>query len=556
MIRRPDLVALANDPEFYRHVFAGLGHGIVLLSMDGFIIDVNEAHLVQVGRRRDELVGHFSPVYTHPDDLERVFSLMVDLITGDRSRVHTTYRFVHSDGRTRTTTITAQLVDIGQKDPVVAIAYEPDDDDEVRFEDTTFDFEDTSFDEAPLSLFFGNATYALHHQDGSISRAGAGTSRLLGRTNEQLAGRRWSDPALAATLPGGHRLTNDRDPVDAAARSDMAELETVRFERPDGSHVWVSIRATLTPFRGGKAVVSALTEVTELVLALEERTRLASIVDATSDVIGSFDLDGACSWLNASGQRILGVDAAEFDLHQALGAAARAFDDEIVPIVMTTGRWAGELVIRVAADGAVDGGAGAAGGADREIHLVANVIADRDGDGTTVGWTIVGHDFSEHRAMQATLAHKATHDTLTGLPNRALLTEQMAEQARLGIATTVVFIDLDGFKQLNDTFGHEFGDDALVDVARRIGAAVSNGGFAARFGGDEFVVLPNPAWSDPLAELEKLIFAEPFTVGPIILDITGRMGMATAEPGENGIALIARADREMYRAKLSRRLDD
>lgn len=541
MSQSRDLVTLANDPEFFRRVFAGLGHGIVLMSMDGFIIEANDAHLDQVGRRRDELVGHFSPVSTHPDDLERVFSLMVDLIGHQRDEVHTTYRFVHSDGRTRTTTITARLIEVAQGEPVVAIAYERDDDDgEVRLDDQ-------GFDEAPLSLFFGHATYALHRRDGAIWRAGSGMARLLGRSIGELGGMHWSDSALGATLPGGQPLTADRDPVEEAARSGMAELETVRFTRPDGSHVWVSIRSTLTPFRGGKAVVSALTDVTELVLALEERTRLASIVDATSDVIGSFDLDGACRWLNASGQRILGVEAAGFDLHLALGASADDFDEHVVPVVLATGRWAGELVLRTVADGpnAID-----------EIHLVANVIADRDGDGTTTGWTIVGHDFTEHREMQATLAHKATHDTLTGLPNRALLTERMSEQARQGIATTVVFIDLDGFKQLNDTFGHEFGDDALVDVARRIEAAVRGGGFAARFGGDEFVVLPDPTWQNPLAELDKRIFAEPFTVGPIILDITGRMGMATAEPGESGIALIARADREMYRAKFSRRATD
>ena len=540
MTQRPDLVALANDPALHRSVFAGLGHGIVLLSMDGFIIDVNDAHLEQVGRRRDELVGHFSPVYTHPDDLERLFSLMLALMNGDRTEVHTSYRFVHGDGRTRRATISARLVDIDGHGPVVAIAYDPvDDEGAVRPEDEIFD-------EAPLSLFFGHSTYALHDEDGAISRAGPGTARLLGRSNEALVGLRWTDPALGATLPGGRALTADRDPVGEAAIAGMAELETVQFTRPDGGRVWVSIRATLTPFRGGKAVVSALTDVTELVHALEERTRLATIVDETSDVIGSFGLDGSCRWLNASAQRILGVDAAGFDLEAAFGSSTSAFTDEIVPEVLRTGRWAGELVVRTG------------GGSDpaRDIHLVANVIADRDENGSTSGWTIVGHDFTEHRAMQATLAHKATHDTLTGLPNRALLNERMAELVRRGAGATIVFIDLDGFKQINDTFGHEFGDDALVEVARRVADAVGERGFVARFGGDEFVVLPDPAWNDPLGEIERRVFREPFTVGPIILDITGRLGVAIAEPGESARSLIGRADREMYRAKFSRRADD
>ena len=552
---RPDLRELAEDPELYRRVFAGLGHGIVLMSTDGWIIDVNDAHLAQVGRVRDELVGHFSPVYTHPDDLERIFSLMVDLVSGDRDQVHTTYRFIDSDGRTRRTAITARVVELGPGRSVVAIAYQPDDAEaEGRAEAEVFE-------EAPLNLFFGHATYVLHREDGSIARVGSGTARLLGRPNDEFVGHRWSDPEVGAVLPGGFPLTPDRDPVLVAAVAGMAEIETVRFVRPDGAAVWVSIRATLTPFRGGKAVVSALTDVTELVLALEERTRLASIVEATSDLIGSFGVDGSCSWLNPSAERTLHRTAEEFDLDDALGEAADMFRRAVVPTVLENGRWSGDLVFRVddhTPDDGVDSTPrrGIARDGRRLIHLATNVIADRDADGATTGFTVVGHDVTEHRAMQATLAHKATHDTLTGLPNRALLTETMAEQARNGIATTVVFVDLDGFKQLNDTFGHEFGDDALVDVAHRIRDAVAEGGFAARFGGDEFVVLPNPSWKNPLAELEKRVFAEPFTVGPIILDITGRMGMATAEPGESGIALIARADREMYRAKFSRRATD
>jgi diguanylate cyclase (GGDEF)-like protein len=304
----------------------------------------------------------------------------------------------------------------------------------------------------------------------------------------------------------------------------------------------------MTPLRGGKAVVSALTDVTELVLALEERTRLASIVEATSDLIGSFGLDGSCSWLNVSAERTLGLVAREFDLYAALGRSAEMFRRDVVPAVLESGRWTGDLVMRITPATAET--------PPSDIHLATNVIADRDADGVPIGFTIVGHDVTEQRSLQATLAHKATHDTLTGLPNRSLLSERMAEQIRAGTGLTVLFVDLDGFKQLNDTFGHEFGDDALIDVAHRIRDAVRDGGFAARFGGDEFVVLPDPTWINPLAELQKRVFDEPFTVGPIILDITGRIGMATAAPGETGMDLIARADREMYRAKSARRSTD
>ncbi len=407
--------------------------------------------------------------------------------------------------------------------------------------------EDLLLGDAASSELFGHTTYALHGPQGAISKLGAGTARLLGRDEAGLIGLCWSDPQLGAMLPGGRPLSAERDPGVVATMVGSGELETVSFVRPDGSRVWVSIRAALVRVRSGDSVVSSLTDVTELVEALEARTRLATIVEATSDVIGSFRADGSCTWLNPSAERTLGVCADEFDLFDSLGDTAREFRADVLGAVHQFGRWSGELVIRTPRRPDRTG---------RDIHLAANVISDFDGDGRRSGWTLVGHDFTEHKAMQAVLAHKATHDTLTSLPNRALLNETMAARARSGVATTIVFVDLDGFKQLNDTFGHEFGDDALVDVARRIAAAVGPNGFAARFGGDEFVIIPDPAWDDPVAELDQRVFTEPFTVGPIILDITGRMGIATAEPGESSLALIARADREMYRAKRTRRSDD
>lgn len=285
------------------------------------------------------------------------------------------------------------------------------------------------------------------------------------------------------------------------------------------------------------------TDAAEMIEVLAERRRLASIVEATTDLIGSFRLDGTCRWLNPSARRALAVEAQDFDLFAALGDSVGRFRSEVLPALVEHGAWVGELLVTDRAR-------------DHVIHLAANVIADRDLDGGINGWTLVGHDLTEYKVLHATLAHKATHDSLTGLANRALLAERLAAHMATGAETTVLFVDLDGFKQLNDTFGHEFGDDALIQVASRIAAAVESGGFAARYGGDEFVVLPDPAWADPVAELEERVFVKPFTVGPIIIDISGRIGTASSEPGESGQSLISRADREMYRAKHTRRRDD
>ena len=123
-----------------------------------------------------------------------------------------------------------------------------------------------------------------------------------------------------------------------------------------------------------------------------------------------------------------------------------------------------------------------------EQLAVARVLAD-----VACGYVVMAHDRQVAQAAQQDAAHAATHDTLTGLPNRALLYDRLhhavATTARSRQAMAVVFVDLDGFKQINDTHGHHAGDELLRQVAQRLAAAVRIGDTLARWGGDEFVVV-------------------------------------------------------------------
>jgi diguanylate cyclase (GGDEF)-like protein len=102
-------------------------------------------------------------------------------------------------------------------------------------------------------------------------------------------------------------------------------------------------------------------------------------------------------------------------------------------------------------------------------------------------------DISDQKHLESELAHQASHDPLTGLPNRRLFTDRLtaaiARSNRSGRPLALVFLDLDDFKTVNDTLGHDAGDALLIEVARRIGIVLRAGDTAARMGGDEFVVL-------------------------------------------------------------------
>ncbi|WP_190256067.1 diguanylate cyclase domain-containing protein, partial [Dactylosporangium sucinum] len=165
--------------------------------------------------------------------------------------------------------------------------------------------------------------------------------------------------------------------------------------------------------------------------------------------------------------------------------------------------------------------------------VVRQLLAFRDND------ALLG-SLREHQRL---LHEQATHDTLTGLPNRALF------NATLESARTAVLVDLDDFKAVNDTLGHPVGDALLVEVGRRLTAAVRSEDLVARLGGDEFAVLLPDAECDGVAERILAALAEPVRVHGRVLTAGASVGVAVREPGEDAHALLRHADIAMYAAK-------
>jgi diguanylate cyclase (GGDEF)-like protein len=155
------------------------------------------------------------------------------------------------------------------------------------------------------------------------------------------------------------------------------------------------------------------------------------------------------------------------------------------------------------------------------------------------------------------LAHQALHDPLTALPNRVLLydrlTQALLASGRYGGDVALLFVDLDGFKDVNDQRGHETGDQLLVAVAQRVRRAVRPSDTPARIGGDEFVVLcdrlPEPGEAERVADRILAALREPFVLGAERIVLSASIGIALARPGEGADEIVGRADTAMYAAK-------
>ncbi len=170
-------------------------------------------------------------------------------------------------------------------------------------------------------------------------------------------------------------------------------------------------------------------------------------------------------------------------------------------------------------------------------------------------------DTTSRRLERQRLVRLALHDGLTGLANRTLLEDRLeAALARAGqanLAVGLLYLDLDGFKKVNDSLGHDTGDALLVAVAAKLSAVLRSGDTAGRVGGDEFLVIAYDMVDESgLREVSRRVrsaLARPLRVGDREVTVRASIGAVLSRPGEPGSALVRRADAAMYASKRARR---
>ncbi|MEV4510058.1 sensor domain-containing diguanylate cyclase [Dactylosporangium sp. NPDC049525] len=288
---------------------------------------------------------------------------------------------------------------------------------------------------------------------------------------------------------------------------------------------------------------------------LEDARRQGDLLDAISDAIVSCDADGVIVSWNSGAERLYGYssgDAVGCDL-LALVATACVTDGvetgaaQMLQDVAVTGRWEGELRER-RSDAA-------------PLTVLSSVSAlHATADGAPAGYVFVNRDVTEQRRQE----HEAAHDVLTGLPNRRRLVGRIRDAGervrRGGGPMAVLFLDLNGFKPVNDRHGHAVGDELLIRIAGRLAGTVRSTDFVARLGGDEFVVVLEQfgAVERVMPVLQRILHAveEPMQLSTATVTVSTSIGVAlagdTGAPAELVVdpeQLVKAADEAMYRAK-------
>ncbi|PZO81299.1 MAG: bifunctional diguanylate cyclase/phosphodiesterase [Mesorhizobium amorphae] len=182
-------------------------------------------------------------------------------------------------------------------------------------------------------------------------------------------------------------------------------------------------------------------------------------------------------------------------------------------------------------------------GDNRVLEIVSGPVED--------GIVLTFDDKTTERLAQSQISHMAYHDPLTGLANRRALQERMEDGIRAGQRLKLLLIDLDRFKNVNDTFGHKVGDMLLVEVAQRLRSALGPGGFAARIGGDEMAAIVPGDLAEAQAVADALVetVGLPFVIGDLTLVIGCSIGMCCTDEAGDVAGLVQRADLALYESK-------
>ncbi|MDQ1687976.1 MAG: hypothetical protein QOK42_951 [Frankiaceae bacterium] len=288
-----------------------------------------------------------------------------------------------------------------------------------------------------------------------------------------------------------------------------------------------------------------------------ERARLGEVVEATPDLVLMITADGHPLYANAAARQLLRLTP-DGDLPTTMAIDYYAPRDRIrflreaMPAADRDGVWNGEMTFLLP------------GGTELAVSQV--LVAHRRANGTVDHYTSISRDISDRQRLAARLEHVRRHDALTGLPNRAsfshrldvALTQRAAEQGHTH-QVGVLMLDLDHFKYVNDSYGHDLGDELLIRATERIASVLEEGDVLARFGGDEFGVL-RPVVTDPreivvLGDSVLAALAEPFAVleqdGAVAdVHLSASIGAAVSREATAGGEELARdADSAMFRAK-------
>jgi diguanylate cyclase (GGDEF)-like protein/PAS domain S-box-containing protein len=530
-----ELVLRENEQQF-RSAFAHAAIGMAITDATGKFIDVNPAFCRITGYQPGELSSIDFPSIIHPDDRERREALLEQLLRGEIPSFVIEKRLRRrGEGWVWVRDSVSIANDLGDTPRVI-----------VLMEDITARKqaeEDLRASEERFRVAAENASDMVYEWDlctGQVTTYGMNPDRFGGRMvpEDFEAFKRMVHP-------------DDLNRVEAALRRQIEHGERYECEYRllgEAEEVYFcSDRGVALRDRAGQPYkwVGLVTDITRRIEAQEAISQLAAIVEWSEDAIVGISLSGSITSWNQGAEKLLGHARS-----QAVGRQVANLlpTSDVLSII--------ERALRGEVHWVTEAGLLRSDGNVMCVSLTISPI--RKPSGEITGVAMIARDIRERKRAEQQLEHQTWHDSLTGLPNRMFLAERLEGdivRAQHGAHMTgVIYIDLDGFKFVNETLGHEAGDILLQQVTERLNTRVRLADTLARMGGDEFMLVipemsaPNVAMS--VAERLADVLKEPFQIAGHKLYITASVGISVyPQDGSDVSALRRAADSAMYEAK-------
>jgi diguanylate cyclase (GGDEF)-like protein/PAS domain S-box-containing protein len=323
--------------------------------------------------------------------------------------------------------------------------------------------------------------------------------------------------------------------------------ETV-LQTKDGFSIPVELTSTTTVWEGQPAGLVLFQDITDRQHAIGQMHKLSKAVEQTADAVIITDPKGVIEYVNAAFEHTTG-----YGRDEVIGQTPSLIKSDRQKPEFYKNLWqtilAGEVYNEVFVNRRKDG----------SLYYEEKTITPlKDNEGRITHFVSTGKDITERMHIQERLQYMTQHDALTDLPNRVLLFDRLMQALvrarRHNRLLAVLFIDLDRFKNINDTLGHEAGDQLLQQLSARLRRCVREDDTVARFGGDEFVILLDDViLESDINDMAKKVLEElvpPFNIGSQQLYISASIGISLyPNDGQDSSELLKNADVAMYRAK-------
>ncbi|MEW5992832.1 MAG: PAS domain S-box protein [Candidatus Zixiibacteriota bacterium] len=519
-----DIQELPADVQ--RMLFEHAGDAMFVLSEQGKLITVNQTACDYLGYSKEELLQNPPQMIVAPE-YAAGFAERLACIKRDG---HCTFEMehVHRNGRRIPVEMHSRLVDHFGCKFILTICRDITARKKVELEYRS------------IIQAAGDGYWAVRAADARIIDVNDTFCRMVGYSREELLNMTISD------------LEAQESPEETAAHvrkiiQEGHDLFDTKHRHKDGHLLDLEISASYAATNGGTFFVFARDISARK--QQEAEARLAALIfNASTASIMASDADNRIVTVNPAFTRATG-----YELHEVIGKNPRllqsgrqdqAFYRHMWQTLAQAGHWEGEWWNR------------RKNGEEYAEQVTMDVVRNRDG--SIYRYVKISSDITEKKKLDDLIWRQAHHDAITGLPNRRLFHAQLEKELKLcrkqGQLLALYFIDLDGFKEVNDTHGHDAGDELLLQAAQRIAGSVRGSDTVARLGGDEFTVMLSGLSDTGRVEsvgrkiLERL--SQPFPLAAARVSISASIGVALyPAAGDDVEVLIKEADQAMYAAK-------